>query len=161
MSASESSPLSRRRIASRFWCAVSFGLRPIFTPFAHGAGAAFAGAGADQLALELGKPAKHGQDQAPVRRGGVRPCVAKRTEARAAPGDRRERVEQVARRSREPVKPRDQKHVAGVELGEGATKLRAVGARAARRLADHLAAPARRNCFTCASTLWPSVDTRA
>jgi hypothetical protein len=32
---------------------------------------AFAGAGADQLALELGKPAKHGQDQAPVRRGGV------------------------------------------------------------------------------------------
>jgi hypothetical protein len=34
ISASESSPLSRRRIASRFWWGVSFGLRPIFTPFA-------------------------------------------------------------------------------------------------------------------------------
>jgi hypothetical protein len=80
----------------------------------HGAGAAFAGAGADQLALELGKPAKHGQNQAPVRR-----VVSARTEARATLGDRRKRVEQVARRSREAVKPRDQQHVAGVELGEG------------------------------------------
>jgi hypothetical protein len=26
--------VSRRRIASRFWCGVSFGLRPIITPFA-------------------------------------------------------------------------------------------------------------------------------
>src|ERR1700680_3563939 len=104
----------------------------------RGAGAAFAGAGADQLALELGKPAKHGQDQAPVRRGGVGPCVAKGTEARAALRDGGQRVKQVARRSREAVKPRDQQHVAGRKLRKGAAKLRAVGLGSAHHLAENL-----------------------
>jgi hypothetical protein len=43
---------------------------------------------------------------------------------------------------REAVKPRDQKHVAVGKLREGAAKLRAVGARAARRLHLRVNAPA-------------------
>ena len=50
-----------------------------------------------------------------MRRGGVGPCVAEGTEARALGGDRRQYIEQVARRSREPVKPRHHQHVVGVE----------------------------------------------
>src|SRR5208283_4936891 len=80
-----------------------------------GAFAAFARAGADQLALELGKPAKHGEHKPPVRRRGVRPRVAKRTEARALLGDLRQRVEKVARRTRETIKARHKQRVAVVE----------------------------------------------
>jgi hypothetical protein len=38
--------------------------------------AALAGADADKLALELGQAAEDSEHQAPVRRGGVGPCVA-------------------------------------------------------------------------------------
>src|ERR1019366_258432 len=82
-----------------------------------GAFAAFARAGADQLALELGKPAKHSEHESPVRCRRVRPCVAKRTEARALLGDLRQRVEKVARRTRETIKAR---HKQGVAVVEGA-----------------------------------------
>ena len=80
-----------------------------------GAFAAFARAGADQLALELGKPAKHGEHQPPVRGRGVRPCVAKGTKARALLGDLRQRVEKVARRTRQTIKARHKQGVAVVE----------------------------------------------
>ena len=83
------SPASTRRSASFLWCGVSFGFRPIFTPARHGAGAAFARPRADQLALELGQPAQHGQHQPPVRGRGVGPCVAEGSEPGLAVGDRR------------------------------------------------------------------------
>jgi hypothetical protein len=70
-------------------CDVSIGVPVTTSP---GAAAAFAGAGADQFALELGKPAEHGQHQAPVRGRRVGPCVMQRTKARALAGDRRQRV---------------------------------------------------------------------
>ena len=54
------------------------------------------------------------------------------------------------------IEPRDRQHVALVELGEGTAQLRAVGALAVSL--KTFSAPAARNCFTCASTLWPSVD---
>ena len=73
-------------------------------PARLGADAAFAGAGADQVALELRKPAKHGQHQAAVRRGRVRPYVGKGFEGRAAFRDLRQDVQQVAGGSRQPVK---------------------------------------------------------
>ena len=101
--------------ASRFWCGVSFGGRPIWTPRALARIAAFAGAGADQLALELGKAAEHGQHQAPVRRRGVRPCVAERAETGSGLRYRVEDVQEVAGRSRQPVEARDKQGVACVK----------------------------------------------
>jgi hypothetical protein len=58
--------------------------------------------------------------------------LGKRSEIGFAIGDRRERVQQVARRSRQPVEPCDHQHVAGVELVEHAAKLRALGLGSAR-----------------------------
>ena len=52
----------------------------------------------------------------------------------------------------------NQNHVAGVKLVENAAELGAVGLRAAGRVASHLSSLAARNCLTCASMLWPSVD---
>ena len=57
---------------------------------------------ADQIALELRQPTKHGQHQGAVRRGGVGPRVAERSETLFSIGDRRKCVQQVARRSRRP-----------------------------------------------------------
>jgi len=56
-------------MASCHWCRVSLNGRAKLCP------RAFARARADQLALELGKPAARGR--------GVRPCVIEGTEARA------------------------------------------------------------------------------
>src|ERR1700683_3163954 len=104
------SPPSRRLIASRFWWAVSLGLRPSLTPFAT-ARAAFARAGADQLPLELDEAAEHGEHQAAVRRRRASPCVAERSEAGAKAGDRREGVREVARRLRQATEAGDHEHV--------------------------------------------------
>jgi hypothetical protein len=46
-------------------------------------------------------------------------------------GDRREGVRAVARRSRQAIEARDHEHVVGVELGEYAAELGAIGLRAA------------------------------
>jgi hypothetical protein len=112
-----------------------------FLPARHGARPAFACARPDQIALELGQPAQDGQHQAPVRCGGVGPGVAKGFETGFLAGDRRERVQQVAGGSRQPVEPGHGYDVAGVELVEQAAKLRPVGLRSARHLAEHLARP--------------------
>jgi hypothetical protein len=53
-------PSSRRRMASSFWCGVSFGLRPRLLSSALARRAALAGADADKLALELGKASEDG-----------------------------------------------------------------------------------------------------
>ena len=54
---------------------------------APGVPEAEAGPLADQLALELGKPAQDRQHQAAMRGGGVRPCIVQRLEAAAGLGD--------------------------------------------------------------------------
>jgi hypothetical protein len=74
------------------------------SPEAHAARlgtlAALAGARADQRALELSKPAQDGQHELAVRRGGVRPGVLERAEARAYLFDGFEDVEQITRGAR-------------------------------------------------------------
>jgi len=76
---------------------------------------------ADQnRALELRETRLTGVSHQPARArgGGIGPCVVERAERPAfAIGDRCERVEQVARRSREPVEACHHQHVADVELG--------------------------------------------
>jgi hypothetical protein len=67
------------------------------------------------------------------------PCIAERSETGFPIGNRRERVQQVARRSRQPASRVTSQHVAGVELVEQAAKLRPVGLGAARHFAEHLA----------------------
>jgi hypothetical protein len=96
-----------------------------------------------------------------VRRGGVGSRVAKRSETGFPIGDRRERVQQVARRSRQPAEPRHHHHVGGVELVEHAAKLRSVGLGSAFDFAEHLARPCFLKAAICVATLWPSVDTFA
>ena len=57
MSARVSLPVSRRLIASRFWCGVSLGGRH-FLPARHSPRPAFAGARTDQIALEFRRCAR-------------------------------------------------------------------------------------------------------
>jgi hypothetical protein len=76
-----------------------------------------------------------------VRRGGIGPCVAERSETGFPIGDRRERVQEVACRSRQAVEPRYHQHVAGDELAEHAAKLRPVGLGSARHFAEHFSRP--------------------
>lgn len=106
-----------------------------------GAFAAFARARADQLALELGQPAKDGQHQAAMRRGGVGPCVAQGSESGPLAGDRRKGVEKVTGRAGQPVESRDGHHVARAERVEQPAQLGAVGLGPARHLLEHLPAP--------------------
>jgi hypothetical protein len=56
---------------------------------------------------------------------------------------------------------RHHQHVALGKLIERTAQLNAVGLRPLAVLLKTFAAPAARNCLTCTSRLWPSVDTRA
>ena len=67
---------------------------------------------------------------------------------RAAFVYRRERVEKIAGRTRQPVKPGHHQHVAVGKLAQRVGQLGAVGFRAARRLLEDRLALAARNCFT-------------
>jgi hypothetical protein len=58
-----------------------------------------------------------------VRRGGIGPCVAERTESGLLAGNYRKGVEKIARRARQPVEPRHHQHVAGAKRIERAEKL--------------------------------------
>ena len=66
-------------------------------------------------ALKLGKAAQHGQHQAAMRRRGVGPCVAERTESGSSLRHRVEDVQEVARRSRQPVKAHHKQRVASAK----------------------------------------------
>jgi hypothetical protein len=72
-------------------------------------------------------------------------------------------VARMLRRSRvdRAVEPRHYEHVAGVELGEGAAKLNAISACAARRLAEYLLDSGLAQLLHLRVNLWPSVETRA
>lgn len=102
------------------------------------AGASLTSAGADQFALELSKTAQYGQHQSTVRRRGVGPRIAERTEARFLIGNRGKGVEQVACRAREPIKTRHHHHIAAAELAKQSPELGAIRFRAARHFAVHL-----------------------
>ncbi|VTZ51613.1 hypothetical protein MPC4_400014 [Methylocella tundrae] len=100
--------------------------------------AAFARSGADQFALELGKPAQNREHQTSVRGRRVGPCVIEGTKARALAGDCRQRVQEVARRARQPVEARHGQNVAPGNLADDAAQLGAVSFRAARRFPEDL-----------------------
>jgi hypothetical protein len=53
-------------------------------------------------------------------------------------GDRRERFQQVASGSRQPVEPRHRQHVARLKLADQPAKLRPVGLGSARHYPEHL-----------------------
>lgn len=108
-----------------------------FDAMSLGTGAAFAGAGTDQVALELRQAAEHGEHKATVRRRGVGPCIAKRPEPGLLAGDRRKGIEKIACRARQPVEPRHHEHVAGAERVNRPAKLHAVGLGSARHFAEH------------------------
>jgi hypothetical protein len=82
----------------------------------------------------------------PLRRSGVGPCVAERAETGCFACDRRQRVQEVASGSREPVEPGHHQHVARVELIEQTAELRPVGLGSARDFAEHLARPVLPEC---------------
>jgi hypothetical protein len=84
-----------------------FGFAAELNPARLGTVAPFTGAGADKVPLELREAAEHDQHQAAVRRCGVGPCIAERAETGFPIGDRRERVQQIARRARQQVEPRN------------------------------------------------------
>jgi hypothetical protein len=126
-------------MASSFWCGVSFGLRPRLLP------AALARARPSPVRVRINSRSNSAR---PPRTVSIkRPC-AEVVSAHASPserkagfllGDRYKRVQQVAGRAGEAIKPRHHHHVAGGDFGEKPTKRRPVNRRAARHLAEHLA----------------------
>src|SRR5258706_12510790 len=76
--------------------------------------AALASPGADQFALELGQAAKHREHQSTVRARCVGPGVLEALKPGTPLGERRNDVEQVSGRARQPVEPGDKQHVAGL-----------------------------------------------
>jgi hypothetical protein len=92
------------------------------------------GAGADQFALEFGKPASTVNIK--------RPCVVvvpahaslEATKARDLGGDRRQRVQEISGRAHQPVEARHHQHVALGKLIERAAQL---DGRSSRRLLFH------------------------
>jgi len=69
--------------------------------------AAIAGASTDQVALELGEPAEHGEHEAAVRCRGVGPSISQGFEPGASLGDPINDVEQIAGQARQPIELRD------------------------------------------------------
>lgn len=105
----------------------------------HSTRPAFTRARAHQLALELCQAAEDSEHQAAVRGRCIGPCVMQRPEAGFPASDRRESVEQVAGRARQPIEPGHHQHVAGFELLEHTTQLRTVGLCTLGHFAEHLA----------------------
>ena len=97
-------------------------------------------AGEDQLALELGEPAKHRSRLCGV----VVSAQASPKGLKPAPAlpDRIENVEQLARGAGQPVEPRHHEHVAGLKPPEHLGQLGAVSRAPLSFLAYTLAQPA-------------------
>src|SRR6516165_9593284 len=87
-----------------------------------GALATIARAGSDQFPLELRKATQDREHQPAMWGRGVGPGVSEALESRAGFGDRVEHVEQVPRRTGQPIEPRDQEDIAGLEGGEGTSQ---------------------------------------
>ena len=99
-------------------------------------------AGEDQLALELGEPAKHRHISRLC--GVVVSAQASPKDLKPAPAlpDRIENVEQIARGAGQPVEPRHHEHVAGLKPPEHLGQLGAVSRAPLSFLAYTLAQPA-------------------
>jgi hypothetical protein len=80
-----------------------------------------AGYAKDQLALELGKPAEYRQHQPTMRCGRIRPGIA--LKASAGLGNGVEDIQQVGRRSRQPIETRHHQNVAGLAYNSRGTAL--------------------------------------
>ena len=128
------SPWLRHLIAARFWWSVSLNGRPISCPGAT-ARARPSPVRGSNCARTL-QAAKHSQHGAAVRCRGVGPC-RKRSETSLLPGDRRERVQEVAGGSRQSVEPHYRYHVASGELSEQSGKPCPVRLGSARHFAEH------------------------
>src|SRR3984893_13603789 len=66
--------------------------------------------------LKLSQAPEHRQHEAAMRGCRVRPCALKRTEAGLRLRHRVQHIEQVPRRSRQPIKPRHDQHAAGLDF---------------------------------------------
>ncbi len=126
-------------------------------PSRLGAASAFGGAGADKIALNIGKPAEYRQHQAPGAGGGVGPRFRQGSELRLGVGDALDDGEEVETAARQPVDPRRRYHVAGGQLVEHAKKLAPVGTRARHLLTKMfwLPHPAARSCSSRVSRVCP------
>jgi hypothetical protein len=87
-------------------------------------------AGADKIALNIGKPAEDGEHQAPGAGAGVGSRLREGTELRLAVHDPLDDGEEVERAAGQPVNPCYRHHVAGGHLAEHPVKFAAVGPRA-------------------------------
>jgi hypothetical protein len=76
-----------------------------------------------------------------MRRRGVRPSVAKRTEPSSGFRYRIERVQEIARLAREPIEARHQQSVALAQGFEGARQFATICIDPAGRLAEHFRGP--------------------
>ena len=94
-----------------------------------GAAPAFGGAGADQVALNIGEASEYRQHQAQGAAGAVGPRFRQGSELRLGIHDPLHDAEQVERAARKPVDPRHRHHVAGAEFPEHLVKLAPVGPR--------------------------------
>ena len=107
-----------------------------------GAAPAFGCAGADKVALNIGKPAEYGQHQAPGAAGAIGPGFRQRSELSLGVHDALDDGEEVEGAARQPVDPCHRHHVAGAELAQHAVKLAPVGPRAGHLLAVDVPAAA-------------------
>jgi hypothetical protein len=78
-----------------------------------GAAPALGGAGADKIALNIGKPAENGQHQAPGAAGAVGPRFGQGSKLRLGVHDALDDAEQVEGAAGKAVDPRHRHHVAG------------------------------------------------
>jgi hypothetical protein len=95
-----------------------------------GAAPAFGGAGADEVALNVGEASEYRQHQAPGAGAGVGPRFRQGSELRPGVHNALDDAEQVEGAARKPVDPRHRHHVSGGEAAQHPQKLAPVGPRA-------------------------------
>lgn len=111
-------------------------------PLGLGAAAAFGGAGADQVALNIGEAAENGNHHPPGAGAGVGPRLRKRAELRLGVHDPLDDLEQVEGAAGEAIDARHRHHVAGGQAVEHTKQFAPVGARARHLLAVDVSAAA-------------------
>jgi hypothetical protein len=109
------SPASRRAMASRCWCGVVSAWPTHVHAVGLGSRPAFAGPRLDQFFLKFSQAAQDRQHQPAVWSRGIGPGIGQRLEAGASLGDLIQGVEQVPRRSGQPVKPRHHQYIASAK----------------------------------------------
>jgi len=121
---------------------------------------AFAGAGDDQLADELGQGGEDVEDEPAAGGGGVEVLV-EGGEADVAAAEVGHGGDQVLQGPAEPVEGRDDEGVAGGHEREAGGELGPVGVLAGLLLGEDAPAAAARSASSCRSRFCPPVETRA